>query len=65
MNKDISMSHYPMPDFSVVRAGLDKFNVVVASREYSFIPSLQERLTLASKLLNQDTRAIVDHVRST
>ncbi|WP_019410904.1 alpha-xenorhabdolysin family binary toxin subunit B [Pseudomonas psychrophila] len=64
MNKDISMSHYPMPDFSVVRACLDKFNVVVASREYSFIPSLQERLTLASKLLNQDTRAIVDHVRS-
>ncbi len=64
MNKDVSMSHYPMPSFSVIRAGLDAFNAVVASREYSFIPSLQERLTLAAKLLNQDTRVIVDHVRS-
>ena len=64
MNKDFSMNYYPAPDVSIVKASVDKFNAVAANREYSFIPSLQERLTLAAKLLSQDTRIIVQQVRA-
>ena len=63
MNREVRMNHYTALDMPGIRAGLAKFNEVVASRDYEFIPSLQERLTLAAQFLNRDTRKIIDDLR--
>ena len=41
MNREVKMNHYTAPDMPGIRAGLAKFNQVVAGRDYEFIPSLQ------------------------
>lgn len=54
---------YENPDMPGVVNGLKKFNAVAISREYDFIPSLQERLSLAARFLNQSLRTVVDKTR--
>lgn len=63
MNREVRMNQYAAPDMPAIRAGLAKFNEVVAGRDYAFIPSLQERLTLAAQFLNRGTRDIIDDLR--
>ena len=63
MNREVRMNHYTALDMPGIRAGLAKFNEVVAGRDYEFIPSLQERLTLAAQYLNRDTRDIIGDLR--
>lgn len=60
MNREVKMEHYTALDMPGIRAGLAKFNEVVAGRDYEFIPSLQERLAMAAQCLNRDTREIID-----
>ena len=54
---------YENPDMPGIFAGLRKFNAVAVNREYDFIPSLQERLSLAARSLSHSARTIVDQVR--
>lgn len=64
MNREIGLMVYENPDIPGVFAGLKKFNAVAVNREYDFIPSLQERLSLAARCLSHSARVIVEHVRS-
>lgn len=63
MNRDIELMVYENPDMPGVFAGLRKFNAVAVNRDYDFIPSLQERLSLAARTLSQGVRTIVDQIR--
>lgn len=64
MNVDVDEVEYETPDMPGVFSGLKKFNAVAVSHEYDFIPSLQERLSLAARCLSRGARSIVDKVRS-
>ena len=64
MNRDVNEMGYEYPDMPGVRAGLEKFNAVAVSRDYDFMPSLQERLTRAARYLSNSARTIVDKVRA-
>ena len=63
MNRGSGLMVFENPDMPGVFAGLRKFNAVAVNREYDFIPSLQERLTLAARSLSHSVRTIVDQVR--
>ena len=64
MNRDVNVMSYDSPDMSGVFSGLKKFNAVAVNREYDFIPSLQERLSLAARYLTRAARNVVDKIRS-
>lgn len=64
MSKETGHVEYEIPDMTGVFNGLKKFNTVAVSREYDFIPSLQERSSLAARCLSQGARAIISKVRS-
>ena len=64
MNRDVDVMGYDSPDMPGVFSGLKKFNAVAVNREYDFIPSLQERLSLAARCLSHAARNVVDRVRS-
>ena len=64
MNAGVDEVEYENPDMPGVFSGLKKFNAVAVSHEYDFIPSLQERLSLAARCLSRGARSIVDKVRS-
>lgn len=64
MIMDVEQLHFEAPDMADIKAGLGLFNKVVAGQDFSFVPSLQERLSVASQLLNSNSRAVVDQVRA-
>lgn len=64
MNRDMDVVGYESPDMPGVFSGLKKFNAVAVNRDYDFIPSLQERLSLAARCLSQGARNVIDKVRS-
>lgn len=60
---DVELLHFETPDMTDIKAGLGLFNKVVAGHDFDFVPSLQERLSVASLILNSNSRAVVDQAR--
>lgn len=64
MIMDVERLHLEAPDMADIKAGLSLFNKVVAGHDFEFVPSLQERLSVASLVLNSSSRAVIDQARA-